>query len=212
MLLSEHALRLTPPDAAERTARLLALGIHLAAAGERRRVTDLLTPELDRLPDAAARVRAWLLLADGAGVQSDEDYVRHVDRALAEAGSDPALRANALADKALWTAAVSVERLDAVEAWVAEVLAAGAGARVDRVATPRAGLGPRAPRAADRRCLRALPRRRGGGRATWTTRPSPSPGSGSCGGARSPRREPRSRGSSGSPTSAARRWRTHGCG
>ena len=133
VLLSEHALRLTPPDAAERTARLLALGIHLAAAGERRRVTDLLTPELDRLPDAAARVRAWLLLADGAGVQSDEDYVRHVDRALAEAGSDPALRANALADKALWTAAVSVERLDAVEAWVAEVLAAGAGARVDRV-------------------------------------------------------------------------------
>ena len=134
VLLSEHALRLTPPDAPERTARLLALGVHLGVTGERRRVTELLTPELEGLPDAASRVRAWLLLADGAGVQSDADYLRHIDRALAEAGTDPALRAHALADKALWTAAVSVQRLGVVEAWVDEVLAAGAGPRVDRVA------------------------------------------------------------------------------
>ena len=44
---------------------LLALAGYLEAAGENRRMTDLLLPEVASLPAGRQRARAWLLLADG---------------------------------------------------------------------------------------------------------------------------------------------------
>ena len=132
--LADRAVRLTPADRPERVERLLALAHQLETAGERRRVTDLLTPELDALPPGAPRVRAWLLLANGSAITTYHDRRAHFEHALAEAGADPALRAQALASLALSTAAEGVERLTEVEAWADEALAADAGPRVERLA------------------------------------------------------------------------------
>ena len=132
--LAEHALRLTPADRPERVERLLALAHQLETAGERRRVTELLTPELDGLPPGGPRVRAWLLLANGSAVATYHDRRAHFEHALAEAGADPVQRAHALASMALSTAAEGVERIGEVETWAQEALAAGAGPRVERLA------------------------------------------------------------------------------
>ncbi len=91
--LAEHALGLTPPESAERSDRLLALAGYLETAGERQRVTDLLTPELDSLPEGGARVRAWLLLSEGGAVTSYDDHAHYFARALADSQGDPGLRA-----------------------------------------------------------------------------------------------------------------------
>jgi hypothetical protein len=132
--LAERALRLTPADRPERVERLLALAHRLETAGERRRVSDLLAPERERLPPGAPRVRALLLLANGSAVTTYHQRREHFERALAETGADPALRAHALASMALSTAAEGVERLGEVEAWAQEALAADAGPRVERLA------------------------------------------------------------------------------
>jgi DNA-binding CsgD family transcriptional regulator len=118
--LAEHALRLTPDGAAERSARVIALGEFLERAGERRRVTELLAPELATLPAGGPRVRALLLLLDGSGVASFGDSEAHLERALAEAAEDPALRAPVLAAMALATAAEGVVRIAEAEAWALE--------------------------------------------------------------------------------------------
>jgi DNA-binding NarL/FixJ family response regulator len=118
--LGEQALRLTPADAPERSGRVLALGEFLERAGLRRRVTELLTPELAALPAGRPRVRALLLLLDGAGVASFGDSERHLEAALAEAGDDPALRAPVLAAMGLATAAEGVVRIADAEAWALE--------------------------------------------------------------------------------------------
>ena len=88
MRLAEHALRLTPPASPGRAERLLALAGYLETAGEPQRLTDLLTPELDSLPQGATRARAWLLLSEGGDVRSWEDFERHLDAALAECEGD----------------------------------------------------------------------------------------------------------------------------
>jgi DNA-binding CsgD family transcriptional regulator len=118
--LGEHALRLTPDGAPERSERVLALGAFLERAGERRRVTELLEPELDRLPAGRARVRALLLLLDGSGIKTFADSEAHLERALAEAGDDRSLRAPVLAATALATAAEGVIRIPDAEAWALE--------------------------------------------------------------------------------------------
>ena len=132
--LAEQALRLTPAGRPERAERLLALAHQLETAGERRRVTELLTPELAGLPAGRPRVHAWLLLANGSAVTTYHERREHFEHALAEAGADPALRAHALASMALSTAAEGVERIGEVEAWAQEALAADAPARVERLA------------------------------------------------------------------------------
>jgi DNA-binding CsgD family transcriptional regulator len=134
--LAEHALRLTPDRAPERTDRVLALAECLDAAGEPQRVTDLLAPALDALPAGAARVRAQLLLSEGGGVRCMADHVRHLDLALAAAGDDRVLRAHVLAKQAANTAATCVERLADAEAWALEALAEAerAGPDVERLA------------------------------------------------------------------------------
>jgi DNA-binding CsgD family transcriptional regulator len=120
--LAEHALRLTPPESAERTDRLLTLAEYLDVAGELQRVSDLLTPELDSLPPGAARVHAWLALAASGSVKTLAELERHLEAALAECGSDRGLRALVLATKADHAAASAVSRIRDAEAWALEAL------------------------------------------------------------------------------------------
>ena len=148
--LGEHALRMTPPGDGERVERMLRLAWYLERAGERQRVTDLLVPELSSLPAGGPRVRAWLLLSEGGAIRSYFDKGPYFDRALAECGSDPSLRAEVLARKALSTAAEGVERLAEAEAWAAQALrdATSAGPEVERLALRALGWS---------RCLRGRP-------------------------------------------------------
>jgi DNA-binding CsgD family transcriptional regulator len=110
--LAEHALRLTPPRSDARPERLLALARYLEVAGEIQRVTDLLTPELSSLPPGAPRARAWLLLSEGAGPRHLDDLRRYRDRALAESGDDPLLRAFVLAKNAANAAGSTITGLE----------------------------------------------------------------------------------------------------
>jgi DNA-binding CsgD family transcriptional regulator len=129
--LAEHALRLTPPSAAEHPGRLLALARCLLEVGELSRVTELLGPRIAELPAGGLRARAHLLLGEGADLAGHED---HLERALANSGNDPALRATALATKSLLLALVRVERIAEAEALAAEAhrLAPSAGPGVAR--------------------------------------------------------------------------------
>ena len=183
--LAEHALGLTPPESAERSDRLLALAGYLETAGERQRVTDLLTPELDSLPEGGARVRAWLLLSEGGAVTSYDDHAHYFARALAESRGDPGLRAWVLASKALNSAAEGVEGIRETEAWALEALAEAprAGSEVERLALRGLGWAQSPTRAPDRRHLRALQSSIGVPPRTSRILPSPSPVSGSCGAA-----------------------------
>ncbi len=134
--LAQHALRLTPLESTERSDRLLTLAVYLEVAGERQRITDLLTPELDSLSPGGPRVRAWLLLSEGGAIRSYDDHQQYFGRALLESGGDPALRAHVLARRAINTAAEGVERIIEAEAWALEALpeAARAGPEVERLA------------------------------------------------------------------------------
>ena len=130
--LAGHALRLTPPADVERSERVLALAAYLEMAGELQRLTELLTAELPALPPGSSRARAWLILSEGAGVQSVADYRDHLERALAEARDDPGLRARIVAK--LSSAVIAVERIPEAEAQLADVLPAArrAGPDVER--------------------------------------------------------------------------------
>ena len=123
--LAEHALRLTPPRSAERADRLLTLATYLETAGELQRVTDLLTPEVDSLPRGVQRARAWLLLSEGNGVRTLEDYDRHLDLALTECRGDLGVSALVLAKKASDAAASAVARIPQAEDWALKALSAG---------------------------------------------------------------------------------------
>ena len=130
--LGEHALRLTPASSAERVERLLMLGSYLETAGEPQRVTDVLTAELPAIPSGSHRARAWLLLAEGAGVEDVDGYRAHLQRALEEARDDPALRARVVAKMS--SAVIAVERIREAEASALDVLpgARAAGPGVER--------------------------------------------------------------------------------
>ena len=129
--LAEHALRLTPPSAAEYPGRLLALAQCLLKLGELSRVTELLGPRIGELPAGELRARAHLLLGEARTWSGHED---HLEQALAHSGNDPALRATALATKSLLLAVVRVERIGEAEALAAEAhrLARSAGAEIAR--------------------------------------------------------------------------------
>ncbi len=120
--LAEHALRLTPSGAAERTDRLLELGAYLERAGLKQRITDLLLDEVESFPAGAPRARGWLLLASGAHVRTLDDLLRHFDMAAAESEDEPALRAVALAKKAIHASTSSMSAVQA-EAWALVALA-----------------------------------------------------------------------------------------
>ncbi|WP_028062275.1 AAA family ATPase [Solirubrobacter soli] len=109
------------PRGDARAERLVALASYLEVLGERQRLAELLLPEVEALPAGPLRVRAWLLLAD-SGIHTREENAARVDRALTEAGDDPALRKRVLAFRALSTAAEGVERIRDAEAWALEAL------------------------------------------------------------------------------------------
>lgn len=120
--LAGHALRLTPPDSAQRADRLLAMAECLDRAGELRRLQALLKPEVEDLPAGVTRARGHFLLLSGA--PNAEEFDAHLERAHAESESDPVLRARVLAEKALDSAG-TVERLRDAEAWAMEALSLG---------------------------------------------------------------------------------------
>jgi DNA-binding CsgD family transcriptional regulator len=121
IVLAEHALRLTPPGSGARTERVLVLGGYLAAAGERRRITSLLSTELPELPGGAARVGASLLLTFGA-VANNAEIRRHMDDALRESEGDALLRASVLTEIAENEAVIRVHDIPTADAWAREAL------------------------------------------------------------------------------------------
>jgi len=134
VVLAEHALRLTA-DRTRRTDRLLALAGYLNTAGEPVRLTELLAPQLDSLPSGEPRVRACLLLSNGA-VSGNDDIVRYLERALAECDGDVRLRALVLPDIAANAAVARVERIAHSEELALEALSAtpDAGPEAERMA------------------------------------------------------------------------------
>jgi DNA-binding NarL/FixJ family response regulator len=130
--LAEQALRLTPAGAPVRAERLLTLAEYLEMAGELQRITDLLTPELPALPPGPLRARGWLLLAEGAHIETLDDYRAHLERALAESDGDPVLHAYVVAYTS--SAVIGVERIAEAETQASDVLpAARADPKVERV-------------------------------------------------------------------------------
>ncbi|HET6869700.1 MAG TPA: LuxR C-terminal-related transcriptional regulator [Solirubrobacteraceae bacterium] len=129
--LGEHAVRLTPTGSADGAERLLALGSYLETAGELERLRALLMANFESIPPGPPRARAWLLLSEGAHMRL-ADYRQLLERALAEAQTDPGLRARIVA----WmsSALISVERIAEAEARTLAVLPAAidAGPEVER--------------------------------------------------------------------------------
>jgi DNA-binding CsgD family transcriptional regulator len=129
--LAEHTLRLTPPSAVEYADRILAFAQCLVEVGELARAAELLGPHIGELPAGGVRAHAHLLLGEATSLPEHE---RHVEQALAESGDDPALRATALATKAILLALVRVERIGEAEALAAEAhqLARSSGSEAER--------------------------------------------------------------------------------
>ena len=122
-VLAEHSLRLTPAASTERPDRLLELAHYLAVAGERQRVTDLLSAELDSLPPGAPRARGWLIMTGGTVATNDQVRL-YLERALAESRSDPALHAAMLGNLSFNASAVRVEQIREAEVLAEEALPA----------------------------------------------------------------------------------------
>ena len=125
--LAEHALRLTPHDDGRRHERLLELAGYLERAGAKRRLTELLEPQLESLPAGALRARAFLLLVSGE-VGGNDEIVRYLEQGLAESPDDATSRGLLLAAMAENVAAVRVERIAEAEAWALEALPGRPGA------------------------------------------------------------------------------------
>lgn len=126
--LASHALRLTPADSPSYVSHLLELGRHLGVAGEKQRLTELLSQRVDSLPRGAPRVAAYLLLTDGV-VRDNSEIRTLMRRALAEAGADDGLRAPVLAELAENQAVIEVAGIAHSEREAIEALAC---ARPDR--------------------------------------------------------------------------------
>jgi DNA-binding CsgD family transcriptional regulator len=120
--LAEHAVRLTPTNSAERSARVLQLAGYLETAGEMRRLTDFLAPEIESLPAGGPRAWALLILSEGAGVRNMDDLAEFRRRALAEDPDNPLLRARVLAKQACNGAATRITGIPQAEAWASEAV------------------------------------------------------------------------------------------
>jgi DNA-binding CsgD family transcriptional regulator len=118
--LAEHALRLTPDGDPERVERILSLGEYLLGHGDFDRMQALLEPELEQLPEGAARARAHMLLAPPAGT---DGHTSHVEQAVQHAQDDPDVLAVALSMKAVLFAVMRIERLEDALGWAEESLA-----------------------------------------------------------------------------------------
>jgi DNA-binding CsgD family transcriptional regulator len=120
--LATHAFRLTPLGSSSYVSHLLALGRYLGVAGEKRRLTELLSERVESLPSGAPRVAAYLLLTDGV-IRDNADIRRLMEQALAEAGADDGLRAPVLAELAENQAVIEVVGIGQAEEWATEALA-----------------------------------------------------------------------------------------
>jgi DNA-binding CsgD family transcriptional regulator len=118
--LAEHALRLTPTGAEERTERILTLAEYLLLAGEKQRPAQLLSHLRDSLPVGTERAGACFLLSFAATTSTELE--RSLERALAESGDDPEMRATVLAELAINDAAVRVAQLPSAESRLQEAL------------------------------------------------------------------------------------------
>ena len=176
--MGAHALRLTPPGTSD-VDRVLALGRHLEDAGDKERLTELLTARVDTLPVGAARVQAYTLLTEGV-VRGNADIRGLLEKALAEAGDDPTLRAQVLPFLA------EHEAVDEVRQRGARRRPRHRGGRAER-ARQRRRPGARGPlphvdpgpaRATGRAPGGAVPRPDAATRPTWPGTPNAWPGSG----------------------------------
>lgn len=129
--LAEHSVRLTPPTAADRPDRLLALADYMLMVGEPVRVRELLAPQIGDFPPGATRARAHLLLADAGTLFEHQD---HLELALEESKQEPELRAIALGAKAVLLSTILLERIAEAQtcAEQARTLATSCGAAVER--------------------------------------------------------------------------------
>jgi DNA-binding CsgD family transcriptional regulator len=123
--LAAHAWRLTPPDDSD-VDRVLALARHLADGGEKQRLSELLGERLESLPRGAPRVTAYLMLTEGMLEHGSADIAELLDKALAEAGDDPALRGQVLSFMAENDAIVEVRGLSLADARASEAVALSA--------------------------------------------------------------------------------------
>ncbi len=119
--LATHTHRLTPPDEPD-DGRVLALGEYLQNAGEKRRLTDLLTPRVESMSSQEDRVAAYLLLTDGE-VTGNDEIIAFLERALAAAGDDRPVRGRVLRQLIESAAVISVRDIAREDARAAEVLA-----------------------------------------------------------------------------------------
>jgi DNA-binding CsgD family transcriptional regulator len=117
--LAELALERTPPDAAARPGRVVALAERLAAAGESTRLSARIEPEIESLPLGAERGTACLLLLDGI-VGSMDNLEHWIERAMAECDGDPGIQATVLQIKAMTALGIRVSGVPAAQALAEE--------------------------------------------------------------------------------------------
>jgi DNA-binding CsgD family transcriptional regulator len=114
--LATHALRLTPTGSSAYVPHLLRLGQYLSLAGEKQRLTELLSGRVEQLPRGTPRVDAYVLLTNGV-IRDNDDIMVLLDQALAEAGDDEQLRAPVLARLAINQAVIQVVDVARTKEW-----------------------------------------------------------------------------------------------
>ena len=108
--LARLALDLSVSTAPQRPLRVLALARRLAEVGAGRDLTTLLDRELSALPAGELRCRAWLLATEGE-LDSVDQVIDYLDRAIHEAAALPELRAQCLSTRAAVMAVVRVRSI-----------------------------------------------------------------------------------------------------
>ena len=115
-VLAGHAVRLTPTSSPEYPDRVLDLADRLRIVGDKSEMTTLVADSLAPSWTPEQQVRAHLLLASG-DIEHSDDVRGHLDRALAAAGDDPALRAPVLGRMVDNEAVVRLENVPKAHEW-----------------------------------------------------------------------------------------------
>jgi len=133
--LARHALRLTPADSAARPSRVLELVDAELATGDLLRAGATIAAHLEGLPAGRSRARGYLAAARTSDFRDEPAFI---ELALAEAGDDPEVVADALRRKSLRLSIVLVQQLDVAEALARDALVAarGAGPEVEERVLP----------------------------------------------------------------------------
>jgi DNA-binding CsgD family transcriptional regulator len=127
--LAAQALRLTPRGAPECSERLLALARRHLDVGDLPRAAALLEARIGEFTPGRSRAMAHVLLGEAApDVAGNEAQMA---LALAEAGTDPVVRAEVFARKSLNLATDHVEHIDEAEIMAQQALSAARSAAVE---------------------------------------------------------------------------------